>query len=247
MMKFALLLIAALAAVSTADEDFGLCCLCGKGCGYPVTNRGDMFVNNKGLTCNDLVLWMSDTTGTIKQGNGQCTSLKAQHYSRCCDASSNPSIIAQNGGGNGATEADRYPVGNYPQCDLCADGMYPTKPTTQVAVLDHPRVGTCRDLYHHTNRGMFEDRMCRPIRNFYKVHCCPAAVATSDGGNNGGNNGGNGGTNTGGTTNGGEPDKKEVSVDTTKDDNRMYQEGGNTKRGGLDRHRGLRKGSTTKH
>ena len=236
MTKFALLLLTTLAAVTLADEDIGLCCLC-SGCDAAVNGRANMFVNTQGQTCSELIMEMADPTNSIKRGNGACNSAKLWHYSRCCDSSSNPPVITQTGGGGGNSEANSYPSGNHPKFDLCEGGTYPTAPTTQVAVLNHGAIGTCRDLYHHTNRGMFEARMCRPIRNFFKEHCCPH---TTDGENNGGGNGGNAGN--GGDDNSG---KNNVFEDS-KDDTKLYEEGGDTKRGGIDRRRGLRT-STTKH
>jgi hypothetical protein len=161
------LLLVLFISVAVANEKIGLCCLC-DGCGQAVSGRGNLAVNNQGYTCTKLILDMADTDNDIKQGNGACNTLKSRWYDHCCNANHNPAVIAQ---APTSSPGDAYPQGPNSWCDLCANGNFPAKPTTIVAVLDYPLVSTCRDLYWRAQKGYFEDRICRPLRNYYATSC----------------------------------------------------------------------------
>jgi hypothetical protein len=222
-------------SVAVASEEYGLCCLC-DGCGQAVSGRGNLAVNNQGYTCTKLILDMADTDNDIKQGNGACNTLKSRWYDHCCNANHNPAVIAQ---APTSSPGDAYPQGPNSWCDLCANGNYPSKATTVVAVLDYPLVSTCRDLYWRAQKGYFEDRICRPLRNYY-VTPCGCNVDTSSGNNGGGSSssgGGGGAPSTGGSTTGNVPDKKSDVADAAKDASKMY---GEEVRGNLNRDRVLK-------
>jgi hypothetical protein len=231
-------LLSVFISVAVANEDYGLCCLC-SGCSPAVSGRGNLAVNDQGYTCSKLILDMADTSNSILQGNAACNSLKGRWYNHCCNPNHNPAVIAQ---APTTSPGAAYSQGPNSWCDLCANKNFPGNPTTVVAVLDHPLVSTCRDLYWRAQKGYFEDRICRPLRNFYAIPCgCNVDTSGNNGSSNGGgNSGGSGGApNTGGSsgTTNGVPDKKEAIVDASKDLSKLY---GEVQRGNLKRDRGLK-------
>jgi hypothetical protein len=154
-------------SVAVANESYGLCCLC-NGCSPAVSGRGNLAVNNQGYTCTKLILDMADPTNSIKQGNAACKSLKGKWYNHCCNRNHKPVVISQ---AVAKSAGSAYPQGPNSWCNLCASGKFPGKPTTIVAVLNHPAVSTCRDLYWRGQKGYFKDSLCRPLRNYYKTPC----------------------------------------------------------------------------
>lgn len=150
-----LLLLAVIATVS-ADQDLGFCCLCDK-CDMPV--RTSHPVDSKGYTCAALMLDMADPTNHIRAGNGICRQLQSQHRNRCCNRNYNPPSIPQTDVPKPGSE---YGYGNSKSCNLCPNGRYPGKPFTRVAVLNYGGISTCKDLYWWLKNGKVEDRMCGP-------------------------------------------------------------------------------------
>lgn len=165
--------------VVVSDERIGLCCLC-QGCAQPLIPRGNIFVDSRGTTCNALALEMADPSNHIRQGNPACMQLKAWHYDRCCNPNHHPTPILQE---PTTSPGNAYPQGPFQPCDLCRDGSFPRNPTTITAILGMPGNPSCRDLYWLALRGNIEDRICRPMQNYYEVPC--GCIADS-GGNNGG-------------------------------------------------------------
>ncbi|GAX27918.1 hypothetical protein FisN_21Hh268 [Fistulifera solaris] len=224
-------LIVSHAAFSAADETIGLCCLCDS-CGPALSGRANLAVDNKGYTCQKLIIDMADPTNSIKQGNAACRQLQGRWYDHCCNPSHKPTAIAQSPVPSPATN---YPRGSYSKCDLCRDGSYPSLDKTLVAVLNFPNVNTCKELYWWARNGNFEDRMCRPIQNYFNDPCGCGKGSSS--GNSGGNTGGGAPDNNFGGSNpstGGTPPKKTMPK-VVKDTNKMYTE--NNRRGGLGRKR----------
>lgn len=153
-----------------ADEAIGLCCLCPK-CQPAVPGRGDLHVDEYGLTCNKLYLQMADPSNTSVQGNSVCLRLIANFRTRCCDSSHKPIPIVQ-----APTAAPNWgmPRGNEPICNLCRDGSYPTKPFTLVAVLKQFLPNgqyTCEELYRVGLTGNMPDQICKPLVNFVEQPC----------------------------------------------------------------------------
>lgn len=224
-------LIVSFASIVAADENIGLCCLCDS-CGPAVTGRANLAVDSQGYTCQELIIDMADTSNDIKQGNSKCRQLKSRWYNHCCNPSHKPSTIAQS---PTASPGNQYPKGNYPKCDLCQNGSYPSLDKTLVAVLDYPNVNTCKELYWWTRNGNFEERMCRPIQNYFKGPCGCGNGSSNSGGQSGGSTGGGapdtnyGNPSTGGN---GNPPKKTMPKEA-KDTTKMFSE--NNNRGGLGR------------
>jgi hypothetical protein len=213
-------------SVAVAEEDFGLCCLC-DGCSPAVSGRGDLAVNNQGYTCTELILDMADTNNNILQGNAACNALKGKWYNHCCNPNHNPVVIHQE---PTKSPGDKYPQGPNGWCDLCAAGNFPGNPTTIIAVLDYPLVSTCRDLHWRAQKGYFEDRLCRPLRNFY-VTPCGCNVGSSGGIGGAPEKGGSSGSGSGSS---GVLPEEVVIVDESKDASKMH---GEVKRGNLGRDR----------
>ncbi|GAX28999.1 hypothetical protein FisN_1Hh003 [Fistulifera solaris] len=252
-MKFSLSIIFAFALASRtkADEEIGLCCLCDS-CGPPVSGRATLAVDSQGTTCQQLVIDMADPTN-IQQGNQLCRQLQGQWYDHCCNPNHTPSIIAQN---PTVSEGASYPSGPYSSCNLCENGQYPSLDQTLVAVLDFPNVNTCKELYWWAKQGNFEDRMCRPIQNYFAEPCgCGSSSSSNQGGTSSGspyqggtssgsnyNTGGGAPDQSTGNTNQGStstsPDKK-VAPDESKED-KLYSE---TDRGTIRRTKRRLKGS----
>jgi hypothetical protein len=233
-------LLSVFISVAVANEDYGLCCLC-NGCSPAVSGRGNLAVDDQGYTCTKLILDMADSTNDIRQGNAACISLKGRWYNHCCNPNHSPAVIAQ---APTSSPGDAYSQGPNSWCDLCANGKFPGKPTTVIAVLDHPLVSTCRDLYWRAQKGYFEDRLCLPLRNYYVTPCGCNDDTTSTGGssNGGGSSSGGAPVDTGGSSSStgstnGTPDKKDAVADASKDASKMY---GEEARGNLNRQRGLK-------
>ena len=219
-------LIVSLASTVAADEDIGLCCLCDS-CGPALSGRSNLAVNNQGYTCQKLIIDMADPTNSIKQGNAACRQLQGRWYDHCCNPSHKPTTIAQS---PTVSPGNQYPKGKYSKCDLCLDGSYPSMDKTLVAVLDFPNVNTCKELYWWARNGNFEDRMCRPIQNYFKEPC-----GCNNGGQSGGSTGGGAPDNNyGNPSTGANPPKKTIPKEA-KDTTKMFSE--NNNRGGLGRKR----------
>jgi len=157
----------ALCTLVAGDASIGLCCLCSK-CGPAVSGRGNLAINAKGYTCSQLILDMADPSNGMAPGSNSCKSLKNQWYNHCCNSSYKPPTIAQS---PTPSPGDKYPKGPYSACNVCKNKKYPGYELTLVAVLDHPTVKTCRDLYWYSLRGNFQDRLCRPMQNYYQGPC----------------------------------------------------------------------------
>lgn len=236
-MRLTSILLTLLVSLIAADQDIGLCCLCDK-CNSPLQSRLTLAVDSRGYTCNALALDMADTANHIRVGNAACRQLKAQHYDRCCNPRHNPTPIAQ---GPTVSPGASFPRGPFSPCNLCANGQRPANPGTVVAVLNYPDVKSCIGLYWAGLNGYFEDRICRPLRNFYEVPCgCNVAP-----GNNGGAapvqvisvGGSTPQTGTGNNNSGtaGVPTKKVVPGVDTKSQTKMSNSDNN--RGGINRFR----------
>lgn len=242
-MRVSLSIIFALMSQTLADETIGLCCLCDS-CGPPLSGRATLAVDSQGTTCQQLVIDMADPSNSIQQGNGLCRQLQGQWYDHCCNPHHTPATIAQ---APTASLGSSYPSGPYSTCDLCNNGQYPGLDQTLVAVLDYPNINTCKELYWWTKQGNFEERMCRPIQNYFAEPCgCGLSGSTNNqegtsSSNNYSTGGGapdqiTGSTNHGSTST--NPDKKiapEVSKDT-----KLYSE---TDRGTIRRTKRRLKGS----
>ena len=163
----------------SGDEDIGLCCLCG-GCKPPV--RFSEIVDSKGTSCGLLANQMADPKYSAR-GSSKCINLKSLHYDRCCNADFDPDPIAQ---APTMSPGTKFSHGPYAPCNLCIDGSFPTKPTSLTAVAGIPGTPTCQDLYWISKKGNIEERMCRPMQNYFEGPC----GCVSGGGNN--NNGGGG-------------------------------------------------------
>lgn len=171
----------ALVSLALADEEIGLCCLCDS-CGPPLSGREMLAIDSQGTTCQQLVIDMADPTNSIQQGNQMCRQLKSQWYNHCCNPSHIPSQIAQ---APTVSAGVNYPSGPYPSCDLCINGQYPSQDLTMVAVLDYPNVNTCKELYWWAKQGNFEDRLCKPIQNYFSGPCgCESSGSSNSGGTN---------------------------------------------------------------
>jgi hypothetical protein len=72
------------AAVVSADEDIGLCCLC-PSCEQAVPGRGGLLVTSDGMTCDMMSLHMADPTNDSTQGSSACGQLQNDHRLTCCD------------------------------------------------------------------------------------------------------------------------------------------------------------------
>lgn len=224
--------------LATTDNERRFCCLCSD-CTSPLTSRLALAVDSTGYTCNALAMDMADPGNHIKAGNAICLQLKSQHFDRCCNPNHNPVPIPQSAP---ASPGANYPGGPFSKCDLCPNGRLPSNPGTQVAVLNYPSVSTCIGLHWSAQKGFFEDRLCRPIKNFFEVPCgCGTAPANNGGsvpvqviGVNGSapvsttNNNSNSGTS-------GVPAKKIVPSGDSKSQNRLSNSDGN--RGNLNRFR----------
>lgn len=220
-------LFASIASIVAADEAIGLCCLCDS-CGPPLSGRANLAVDDKGYTCQKLIIDMADPSNSIKQGNSACRQLQGRWYDHCCNPSHRPVPIAQS---PTPSPGSRYPKGQYAQCDLCRNGRYPSSENTLVAVLDYPNVGTCKDLYWWARNGNFQERMCRPIQNYFNGPCGCGSGTSSGGSPSTG--GGAPDTNTGSNPAiSGSPPKKIIPKE--KDATKMFED---RKRGGLARKR----------
>jgi hypothetical protein len=159
-----------------ADEDIGLCCLCGS-CRPVVRGRGGLPIDSDGTTCNELLLDMADPTNQSTQGNAKCRQLITRHRTRCCDASHNPVHIVQ-----APTPAPNWdmPLGDQPVCNICHDGSYPSKPMTIVSVLERfiPGVNTCDKLYRMGLTGNIPDQICNPLVDFVDRPCGCSNIPT---------------------------------------------------------------------
>lgn len=163
------------------DDAIGLCCLCG-GCKPPV--RFNELVDAVGTTCGRLANQMADPSNDSKQGNGSCKNLQNLHFDRCCNPNFDPPPIAQAPTSSPGSKID---YGPYAPCNLCIDGSLPTNPNTMTAVAGIPGTPTCRDLYWITKKGHIEERMCRPLQNYFQGPC--GCVISGGGGNNNGGGG----------------------------------------------------------
>jgi hypothetical protein len=165
--------LAALLTTTTtvsADEDIGLCCLCG-GCGHPVSGRSNFMVDSKGKTCSDLVLEMADPSNGTTQGNSECRRMQGLYRRTCCDASFNPTPVKQD---PKPSPGDSYPQQEHPSCDLCHDGRFPAKDNTVVAIVDRFVPGgpfTCEQLYWKGRKGHIPDQICKPFQDFADRPC----------------------------------------------------------------------------
>lgn len=227
-------LLVSLASFVAADQDIGLCCLCDS-CGPALSGRANLAVDSQGYTCQKLIIDMADPTNSIKQGNGACRQLQGRWYDHCCNPSHKPATIAQS---PTASPGNNYPKGQYSKCDVCRDGSYPTLDKTLVAVLNYPDINTCKELYWWTRNGNFEERMCRPIQNYFKDPCGCGNGSSNSAGQSGGSTGGgapdsNLGTN---PSTGAAPPKKVIPKQAK--DSKMYTESSN--RGVLGRKRRVR-------
>ena len=238
------------AFIAVADDTIGLCCLC-SGCSAPLTDRALLAVDSQGTTCQDMSLDMADPSGNAQQGSGICRQLQTQHYDHCCNPNHTPSQIAQ---ATTVSPGAEYPTGNYESCNLCKNGQYPGLDQTLVAVLDHPNVNTCKELYWMTQKGNFESRMCAPIQNYFEGPCgCTIAGSNA---NSGSSYSSGGSTSSGNnfSTGGGAPDQSTGSsnqgssytnpekkvVEESKDEDKLYAE---TDRGTIRRTKRRLKGS----
>lgn len=192
----------ALLSVAQADQDIGLCCLCDS-CGPPVTGREMLAVDSQGTTCQQLAIDMADPTNSMQQGNSLCRQMQGQWYNHCCNPRHIPSQIAQ---APTASAGSSYPSGPYATCDLCTNQQYPSLDQTLVAVLDFPSINTCKELYWWAKQGNFEERMCRPIQNYFAGPC---GCGSPNSNNQGSSNSNQGGSNSSNNFNigGGAPDQ----------------------------------------
>lgn len=249
-------LIISLVLRTQADETIGLCCLCG-GCAAPLAERALLAVDSSGTTCQQMSLNMADPSGNAKQGSGICRQLQSKWYDHCCNPSHTPTKIAQT---TTVSPGAEYPSGNYESCGLCKNGQYPALDQTLVAVLDHPDVNTCKELYWYTKKGNFESRMCAPIQNYFEGPCgCKISGSNGNSGSSNGStasfNGSSGSSSTSsGSTGGGAPDQSTGSynqgststnpakkiVEESKEEDKLYAE---TDRGTIRRTKRRLKGS----
>jgi hypothetical protein len=154
-------------AAQPTDEELGLCCLCG-GCDFVAGGRADLFIDDNGTTCYDLLLDIADDTNESTPGTGACQYLQTKHRRTCCDADYDPPEVAQ-----APTPAPfiNLPQGNEPVCNVCPDGRYPGLPKTVTAVLYIPGVNTCERLYEMGLKGLILDRLCSPLQNYLFEDC----------------------------------------------------------------------------
>lgn len=195
--KFLLVSLArsALAFKAHADEDIGLCCLCDD-CKRAVKGRGDMFINDNGMTCDTMALKMSDPT-LFSDGSAKCSSMQDKYRQTCCDKSFEPTPVLQPEE-DPQEEISKYPKGSEPKCDLCPDGSRPGKPNTVTAVLYMDGNPTCKDLYFMGRTGNILDRLCAPLQDYFYEPCgCGEKPSTNGNQGNGGVNQGSGGGNQG--------------------------------------------------
>lgn len=169
--------------LSTSGVDTtNFCCLC-EGCSSPLEHRLRLAVNTQGYTCNALAMDVADPSNTIRAGNAACAQLQNQWRNHCCNSFYVPVAIPQ---GPTQSPGARYPRGPHSSCQICPNGNIPVNRNTVVAVLNYPQVNTCIGLHWAALNGHFEDRLCRPLRNFFENPC--------------GCNNGNASTNTGGNS-----------------------------------------------
>lgn len=164
----AAVLLATVANTQTAaDDDIGLCCLCND-CFFPPSGRGDFFVNQDGLTCNELALEMADPENASTRGSGACRRLQRSFRQICCDASFDPPQVAQ-----APTPAPviNLPYGNEPVCNVCHDAAFPGLPKTVTAVLYIDGNPTCEQLYYMGLYGLILDRLCNPLQDYLAQGC----------------------------------------------------------------------------
>ena len=202
------LLLSCLLNVAQADV---LCNLCDGG-SYPLMDRFDLFVNEGGKTCLDLMLEMADTENGSTPGSTECLGLQTRFRRRCCDDSWNPVPIEQvDAQTQQNTGSSPYADGNFPSCNLCPNGDYPGSPGVSVAVMvdgkQVPNVSTCHELYWYAKVGRLDDRYCRPAANYYKPFCCTGGGGSSGSG--------------GGSTGGGAPDTGDDGNDDTDGNDSM--------------------------
>jgi hypothetical protein len=151
--------------VSAQGDD--LCCLCDE-CHFPAPGRDNLNVDEFGTTCYQQLLSMADPENASKVGSQQCTNEINLHRRRCCDSTFNPIDIAV-----APTPAPviNLPQGVEPYCDLCVDGRFPGNPKTVTAVLYIPGTPKCELLYYMGQRGLVEDRLCKPMQDYLEEAC----------------------------------------------------------------------------
>ena len=152
-----------------------ICKLCGS-TPVPPLARHDTFVNSFGYTCIDKA---GEAMG-LPDGSNACSNIKKRYQQMCCDLSVEPPVFEQTMDKIEHEEGNMFARGPHPPCHICPiikdgrvhKGKYPGDPNHKAAILGETTpVQNCRGLFWFGRLGNVEERLCRPMQNYYKVPC----------------------------------------------------------------------------